>query len=198
MTTATPTLTSYLLDLWRASELYVGEEIKMTLGGTLFTAWDIDQQRNVLKFIVDRPRSKREFDDLSLDLAVLLHTEGDGMRDDLIADGYSRDEALDMVNSYGAYYMDVYLPTAGSAAIRHADLLGVYAPELFLHFAPDNLMIEGNAAGIEGDSSYRYPDQPDLAATLHALQALDEPELCPKCHAVHRPLSEQCSEGGAA
>lgn len=136
MTTATPTLTTYLLDLWRASEQYAGEEIKMTLGGTLYTAWDIDQQRVCMKFIVDRPRSKSAFDDLSLDLADLLRAETRKMTDEEIANGHDTIEALDLANGYGPYYMDVYLPVKDHADIRKADLLGVYAPELFLHFVP--------------------------------------------------------------
>lgn len=146
MSTATQTpVETYLLNLWEASELYVGEIITPIDGGTLYTAWDIDQQRNCMKFIVDGSVSKALFDDLSLDLAVLLHAEGDKMRDDLIADGYSRDEALDMVNGYGAYYVDVYIPEPKGNDLREADLLGVYAPELFLHFVPVDL-IEGGAA----------------------------------------------------
>lgn len=145
MSTVTPTLTAYLIDLWKTSELYAGEELQMTLGGTLFTAWDIDQQRVCLKFIVDRPRSKSEFDELSLDLAVLLHAEGDRMRDEGIESGYSREEALDLANGYGPYYMDVYLSVQQHHDIRMADLTGSYAPELFLHFVPFDLL-EGGAA----------------------------------------------------
>lgn len=145
MTTATPTLTSYLIDLWKASELYAGEAIKMTCGGTLFTAWDIDQQRVCMKFIVDRPRSKDEFDELSLDLAVLLHDETDEMRDKEIESGSDLDDARFMANEYGPYYMDVYLAADGTRSLHRADLLGVYAPELFLHFVPNNLL-KGGAA----------------------------------------------------
>lgn len=144
MSTTTQTLTTYLLDLWRASELYAGEEIRPHESGTLYTAWDIDQQRVCLKFIVSEPISKAAFDDLSLDLAVLLHDETNKMRDEEIASGSDETEAAALAVHYGPYYMDVYLPADGTRNLHRADVLGVYAPELFLHFVPNNL-IEGGA-----------------------------------------------------
>jgi hypothetical protein len=150
MSTVTPTLTTYLIDLWRASELYAGDEIRPHESGTLFTAWDIDQQRVCMKFIVSEPISKAAFDDLSLDLAVLLHEEANKMRDEEIANGYAEGEAADLAIHYGPYYIDVFLPADGTRNLHRAELLGIYAPELFLHFVPNNLMIEGNAAGIYG------------------------------------------------
>lgn len=143
MSTVTPTLTTYLIDRWRASELYAGEEIKMTLGGTLYTAWDIDQQRVCMKFIVTESISKSKFDDLSLDLAVLLHDEANKMRDEEIDNGSDETEAAALAVHYGPYYMDVYLPV-GASDVRRADLLGIYAPELLLHFVPA-LLLEGGA-----------------------------------------------------
>jgi hypothetical protein len=144
VSTVTPTLTTYLIDLWRASELYAGEEIRPHESGTLFTAWDIDQQRVCMKFIVDGPISKTAFDDLSLDLAVLLHDEANKMRDEEINNGSDEGEAADLAIYYGPYYLDVYLPADGTRGLHRADLLGIYAPELFLHFVPDNL-IDGGA-----------------------------------------------------
>jgi len=43
-------------------------------------------------------------------------------------------------------------------------------------------------------ADYVYPDHPDLLATMHALQVLDEAELCSLCGKVHRPLSEPCDQ----
>lgn len=141
MNTATPTLEAYLLELWKASELYFGEKTQITLGGTMFTAWDIDADRVVMKFIVDRPRYKPAFDDLSLDLAQLLHAEVDTMRDEEIALGHDDDEALEMAQASGPYYIDVYvLESAIDMETRQADLLGVYAPQLFIHVVPDALL----------------------------------------------------------
>lgn len=144
MTTATPTLTTYLIDLWRASELYAGEEIRPHECGTLFTAWDIDQQRVTMKYVVNGPLTKSAFDDLSIDLAVLLHDEANKMRDEEIKNGCDETEANALAIHYGPYYMDVYLSTRDHAEIRKADLLGIYAPELFLHFVP-MWMPEGGA-----------------------------------------------------
>lgn len=146
MSTATQTpVETYLLNLWETSELYAGEEIQMTLGGTLYVAWNIDQQRVCMKFIVDGAVTKPQFDDLSLDLALLLHREADKMRDDAIESGNDPAEARDMADAYGPYYMDVYLPVDGCSDVRRADLLGIYGPELFLHFVP-TFWIEGGAA----------------------------------------------------
>jgi hypothetical protein len=145
MSTATQTpVETYLLNLWESSELYAGAEIRPHDDGTLYTAWDIDQQRVCMKFIVDGGVTKPQFDDLSLDLALLLHAEGDRMRASEIAGGKAEDEARDLADSYGPYYMDVYLPDTTSDLTR-ADLLGIYGPELFLHFVPIHT-IEGGAA----------------------------------------------------
>lgn len=143
MTTATPTLTTYLIDLWKTSELYAGEEIRPHESGTLYTAWDIDQQRVCMKFVVSEPISKIAFDDLALDLADMLRAETKKMMDEEIANGHDITEAADLANGYGPYYMDVFLPADGTRGLHRADLLGVYAPELFLHFVPNNLVYGG-------------------------------------------------------
>lgn len=143
MSTATPTLTACLIQMWEASELYASAEVRPHEFGTLYVAWDVDQQRVAMKFIVDGPISKSKFDDLSIDLAILLHDEADKMRDEEISNGSDEDEAAGLAIHYGPYYMDVYLPV-GATDVRRADLLGIYAPELFLHFVPA-LLINGGA-----------------------------------------------------
>lgn len=141
MNTATPTLEAYLLELWADSGLYFGEKTQMTLGGTLFTAWDADAERCVMKFIVDRPHTKDEFDALSIDLAVLLHAEWKTMRDEELSNGHDEDEARGMADSYAPYFADIYvLESAIDRETRQADLLGVYGAELFLHIVPDALL----------------------------------------------------------
>ncbi len=146
MSTATQTtLETYLIDLWESSDLYAGAEVRPHEDGMLYTAWDMDQQRVCLKFIVDGEVTKSQFDDLSIDLVLLLHAESDKMRDQEIADGKDEAAAADLANGYGPYYMDVYLSVRDHAAIRKANLLGIYAPELFLHFVPIHNS-EGGAA----------------------------------------------------
>jgi hypothetical protein len=137
-------LEATLIALWERSELYAAAEIRPHEHGTLYTAWDIDQSRICTKFIVNKLITKAVFDDLSIDLALLLHAESNKMRDAEIANGNDETEAAALAIHYGPYYMDVYLLDTASD-IRRADLLGVYAPELFLHFVPNNL-VEGGAA----------------------------------------------------
>lgn len=144
MSIATPTpVATALIQMWEASELYASAEIRPHECGTLYVAWDVDQQRVAMKFIVDGPISKSAFDDLSIDLAILLHDEADKMRDEEISNGSDETEASALAIHYGPYYMDVYLPV-GATDVRRADLLGIYAPELFLHFVP-TLLIDGGA-----------------------------------------------------
>lgn len=141
MNTATPTLETYLLELWTASGMLFGEKTQMTLGGTLYTAWDADAERCVMRFILDRPHTKAEFDSLSIDLAVLLNAEWVDMRDEELSNGNDETEARDMADSYAPYFMDIYvLESAIDQETRRADLLGVYGPELFLHVVPDALL----------------------------------------------------------
>ncbi len=148
MNTATQTpVETYLLNLWETSELYAGAEIRPHDDGTLYVAWDIDQQRVCMKFIIDGATTKGQFDDLSIDLALLLHAEADKMRDEEIASGMDEGAAQDMANAYGPYYMDVFLPKHYAAGdLIRADLLGIYGPELFLHFLPFQFPTEGGAA----------------------------------------------------
>ncbi|MCC7449622.1 MAG: hypothetical protein IT324_19535 [Anaerolineae bacterium] len=151
----TDLLEAYLVTLFEGSDdLYGGEIVRcdsFSTNALMYTAWHESQQRRTLRVIVSEPLDEGTLLDLKDDLVDYLRQLRQDERDDQIQQYLAEGKAIGEAQTLASDYVDADTPdclelyvleSQTDDDITRADLLGVYGPQIVLHFVPDALIAD--------------------------------------------------------